>query len=157
MKEHFIFFLAYGKITLLGKFDWKHCLGKILSSWLILLNKDTGTLRGFLNIENPAWSCRLSLQDWLTNFSPSFVLRVREYTTPTNKACSRSLEATTYISWVRGSSLKWLRNRRWLFFASSILTSPTWLVLSAKRVASAHRNNITVLVGDLWRLKLLAS
>jgi hypothetical protein len=156
MKKHFTFFLAHGKITLLRKFDRKHSLGKILSSWLILLSKDTGTLRRLLNIENPAWSGRLALQNWLANFSPSLVLRMREDTSTTNKASSRSLESTTYISWVWDCRLKWLRNWRWLFFATSILANPTWLVLSAKRVASAHRNNVTVLICDLLCLKLLA-
>ena len=48
------------------QFDWKHCLGEIRR--LILLNKDIGTLRRLLNIENT---------------SP-FMLGVRKYAAPAN-------------------------------------------------------------------------
>jgi hypothetical protein len=64
------------------QFDWKHCLGEIRR--LILLNKDIGTLRRLLNIENTARSCRLSLKDWLANLSSPFMLSVRKYAAPAN-------------------------------------------------------------------------
>lgn len=80
VKEQFTFLLAHCQIALLGWFDWKHCLGEIRR--LILLSKDICALRRLLNIENTARSCRLSLKDRLTNFSPPLMLCVRKYAAP---------------------------------------------------------------------------